>query len=925
MKSRLSRFSWLSRVPPVLTSLVALGMLVLTPLWAFRYYRQPFAGMLLEPNNIVSKINGHSWPARQAGAAWPEQLVSVNGQRVEDIAQVNAILAHNGTAPLQLVFASRAGTQQAMTITPGHLPLGDFVSLFVIPYLVGLVFLLIGLWAYRLRGYLRASRALLVFAAAVSIATTTFFDMNTTHYAVLLWALSLSVAASACIHLALVFPQQMGFVDRWPAARFLPWGLSLVFIVPAAREMLAPTEARAYIATWQASYAFMAFAATMFLVTLIWRIFRSHSPVVRQQSRVIVFGAALAFAPMVIFYLLPTALSSSAQEFHASIYFPLLILLPLSVTYAILRYRLLDVDRVLAKVLTYALTTGAALAVFYGLVMLLSLLIQRQVKADSPMLLAVFLLLLVLGLMPLRNIVQRGIDHLFYRAPADYRRVLNTLAGSLVITPNLERTLKLLTDQLQQTLAPQEFAIYLYDDDRALYVPHSTSEHDLPILPADNPLVRAIRNAEGTLWYPPDQVLPFDQEGSRVYEEMSCSTFVPLHYEGTLIGFMALGLHCSGDPYTSDDLDFLSTVAGQSSLALENARLFTNLHRTLDQTLEMKNLMDNIFASIATGVITTDIEQQITLFNQAAETILGVPMKEVLGKRFPEALPAFSRDFEAVAADAVERGESTLSREVRRAVPPRGDLTLRLSCSPLRDAYLATKGATIVFEDLTEHRRLVAEQERIRQTFGRVVAPRVRDRLLSDPSHLRLDGARQKVTILFADISSFTTFSESTGPEVLFKVLNRFISLAAQSILEEEGTLDKFMGDAILALWNVPDPQPDHALRAVSAALSILERSCQVYEQLKNPAHHLKFHIGITTGDAMVGNVGTRELFNYTAVGDTVNLAQRLETAAQPGQILIDHATYTVVADRVQAVPLEPIQVKGKSQPVAIYDLKGLK
>jgi adenylate cyclase len=197
--------------------------------------------------------------------------------------------------------------------------------------------------------------------------------------------------------------------------------------------------------------------------------------------------------------------------------------------------------------------------------------------------------------------------------------------------------------------------------------------------------------------------------------------------------------------------------------------------------------------------------------------------------------------------------------------------------------------------------------------------------LLSDPSHLRLDGLRQKATILFADISGFTSFSESIQPEELFKVLNYYLSLAAQAILEEEGTLDKFMGDAIMAIWNAPDPQPDHALRAVRAALAILERSHQAYSRLKNPAHALQFRIGVTTGDAMVGNVGTRELFNYTAIGDTVNLAQRLEVTAQPGQILIDQATYAVVSGKIMAEALEPVQVKGKVQPVVIYALKGLK
>jgi PAS domain S-box-containing protein len=763
-----------------------------------------------------------------------------------------------------------------------------------------------------------------MFASAVSVTTSTFFDMNSTHHVVLLWSVSLSVAASACIHLALVFPQQLRLVNRWPATRFISWVFGLILVIPVISEILAPTSPLAYIPTWQISYAYMAFAIGLFLGFLFWRILHSDSPVIRQQSRVIVFGATLAFAPVMIFYLLPTAFSNTPQEFYASIYFPLLILFPLSITYAILRYRLLDVDRLLGNALTYILTTGVALAAFYGLVTALSLLIRQTVRPDNPLLIALYLLALVLALSPLRRFVQRIIDRFFYRAPADYRRVLNVLSSNLVITTDLERTLQLLSDQLQQALAPEKFVIYLYDDERALYEPHSSQVHTAPVLSVEDPLVIAIHAAGKALWFLSGIVVPEALRRSETYRELGCSAFVPLNYEGSLIGFLALGQRRSGDPYSSDDLDFLGTVAGQSALALENARLFINLRCTLDQTLEMKNLMDDIFASIATGVITTDIGHKVTLFNRAAENILGISVKDVLGKPLPEALPLFP-DLETAATDAVDRGSATLSHEVIHNLSSRGDLYLRLSCSPLRDAYLAAKGATIVFEDLTERRKLEVEQERIRQTFGRVVAPRVRDRLLSDPSHLRLDGTRQKTTILFADISGFTSFSEKVDPEELFKTLNYYLSLAAQTILEEEGTLDKFMGDAVLALWNAPDPQPDHALRAVRAALAIQERARSVYKPLQGSSYALQFHVAVATGDAMVGNLGTSELFNYTAVGDTVNVCQRMQMAARPGQILIDQATYSVLADQILVDPLEPLLVKGKTLPVAVYNLKGLK
>ncbi len=201
-------------------------------------------------------------------------------------------------------------------------------------------------------------------------------------------------------------------------------------------------------------------------------------------------------------------------------------------------------------------------------------------------------------------------------------------------------------------------------------------------------------------------------------------TIVPLHYEGKLIGFMMLGPRRSGDLYTSDDLDFLAAVAAQSALALENVRLFANLHRNLDQTLEMKNMMDDIFASIATGIITTDLDRRVTFSNRAAENILGVEVSKVMGELLAKAVPGFGTDMANAANGTLNKGESFISTEINNHVPERGDLYLRLTVSPLRDAYLGTKGATLVFEDLTERHKLEAERERICKTFGHVVAPR---------------------------------------------------------------------------------------------------------------------------------------------------------------------------------------------------------
>jgi adenylate cyclase len=557
---------------------------------------------------------------------------------------------------------------------------------------------------------------------------------------------------------------------------------------------------------------------------------------------------------------------------------------------------------------------------------LLSVLLQNVMKATDPLVIATYLLLLAAGLIPIRNLIQRGIDRLFYRSPADYRRALMSLSRQLVITPDLSQTLRTMEEQLQLALAPEKFVVYLYNDEMGKYFPHASREDSAVPYQVEDPLIRLMLKSGKPVWLPPSGEMPEELRGKTGnYHRLKGYTFVPLHYEEKLIGFLMLGPRRSGDLYTSDDLDFLAAVAAQSTLALENARLFTNLRHTLEQTMEMKNLMSDIFASISSGVITTDLDRKVTLFNHAAEQILGLEAWQVMGRRLSRAVPGLGIDLDDATASTLNDGAVILGTELMRQIPPRGDVVLRLSCAPLRDAHLGTKGATLVFEDLTERRKLEAEQERIRQTFGRVVAPRVRDRLLADPGNLRLDGTKQVVTTVFADVSGFTTFSEQHSPETVFKVLNTYLSLAAQAILEEEGTLDKFMGDAVLAIWNSPDQQEDHALRAVRAALNIRSRALEAHALFPNPGQHMVFRIGVSTGLAMVGNVGTNDLFNFTAIGDAVNLAQRLQNAAKPHQILLYKETYEIVQEHVLATPLKTLMVKGRAQPVEVYELKGLK
>ncbi len=215
------------------------------------------------------------------------------------------------------------------------------------------------------------------------------------------------------------------------------------------------------------------------------------------------------------------------------------------------------------------------------------------------------------------------------------------------------------------------------------------------------------------------------------------------------------------------------------------------------------------------------------------------------------------------------------------------------------------------------------EKQQIRGLFERYVAPRVVEHMLAQSSGVKLGGTRQTVAVLFADIRGFSDFSVQSTPETLVKLLNLYLSTAAEAVLAEEGTLDKFMGDAVMAFFNAPLPQPDYLLRAVRAAWQLCRRVEQLHRQLA-PEHQLQFKVGVGLGEVIVGNIGTPQLMNFTIIGDAVNKAKRLQENAQAGQILIAQETYRLLTPQIQARYVAEIHLKGQTLPEPVYEVLGL-
>src|SRR5262245_21071792 len=228
---------------------------------------------------------------------------------------------------------------------------------------------------------------------------------------------------------------------------------------------------------------------------------------------------------------------------------------------------------------------------------------------------------------------------------------------------------------------------------------------------------------------------------------------------------------------------------------------------------------------------------------------------------------------------------------------------------------------SIAVDNARTHSRLLRE-ELARAKYRRFMPPHVVDEILASPNTLSLGGTNSCITVLFSDIRGFTSMSEKLKPQVVVQILNEYFADMTPIVFEYQGLLDKFMGDGLMAMFGVPYACDDAASNAVAAAIAMQRKMIQGNEDLVAAGHsEIAIGIGINTGTATVGYMGSRDRTDYTAIGDTVNLAARLEKQAKAGQIIISSFTFEAIGSRFAVKPADQIKVKGRQEPVQIYEV----
>lgn len=458
----------LSRVATLLTLTIA-GVVCLTaPLLALSWANRPFLGVLVEPTLVIATVQGDNWTGSAAGLSPGHRVVRVDGHAVASSQAFQAVVAGLSVGqPVPMMVELRDGRSRLHPgVTPMAFPRDDLLRLFGIPYLVGVAYLMIGAWVYRLRGQTRPGRVLAFFCFAASITCALIFDIWTTHAMAGLWSAAVALSGGAILSMAMRFPVEWGPVHRRPWLLAVPYLLSIglgLRSVSSVGDMAAPY---AYARDWQTNYLYVALAIMAFLVITLYRMRRAGSPAARQQARLMLGGSTVAFVPVTIWLL--SAWVGIELVFQPLIYLPPMLLFPISIWVAILRYRLLDVDDFLSRTVLYGALT-AILAGIYTISITISQRLFVSITGDKSDAAIVLTTLVVASLMtPLRGQLQGLLDRRL-KSVGERGAELRRFADQVSLTSQLrrpERIARLFLDEAVDGLRAESGALSLQRDGR---------------------------------------------------------------------------------------------------------------------------------------------------------------------------------------------------------------------------------------------------------------------------------------------------------------------------------------------------------------------------------------------------------------------------------------------------------------------------
>ena len=385
---------------------------------------------------------------------------------------------------------------------------------------------------------------------------------------------------------------------------------------------------------------------------------------------------------------------------------------------------------------------------------------------------------------------------------------------------------------------------------------------------------------------------------------------VPLRAKQNLLGCMILcdkETRNGVEPFKELDLDILSSLSNQAAVAMDNAKLFKEI-------TEAKQFNESILGSIATGVITINSLGEVDSINKAGESILRLDHNDILDNHY---MFLFEKDKEII--DLINKTEESKKIHSEINIPflsASDDTIINISIAPRFDINDNAEGLVMAIED-------ISDINKVKNTFKRYVSKQVVDNLLDDDTKLKLGGEDREVTILFTDIRGFTAMSEKMEPEKVVLTLNEYFSEMIDIVFKYNGTLDKIIGDELMIVFGAPLSSKDDTDRALITAIEMQKKIIEL-NKLRKKRNEPPIFVGagINKGRVVSGNIGSRDMMDYTVVGDTVNLGARLCSAASAGEIIVSGQVKDSAVNDFNFKELKPILVKGKKDKIDVYRVK---
>lgn len=405
--------------------------------------------------------------------------------------------------------------------------------------------------------------------------------------------------------------------------------------------------------------------------------------------------------------------------------------------------------------------------------------------------------------------------------------------------------------------------------------------------------------------------------------EMKSAAAFPVKTPSEFLGVFVLNSKVRGY-YNRERFNFLDSFTKLAGGMLHNAKLFQEMKEYLKKIEEMERYQENIFTSMTNLLLTVDKNGKIRYFNTTARKAMELHDDDI-GK---ELRVLFKDKLGKKTLKLIEENKKQEVLGIEGIFKSVKDIDFSLNISPLKSKNGRNEGQTLLFTDQTRERALqqemskvVEERRLIKDMFSRYLSADLVQHLVDQPDLVRPFGAKKEATIFFADIRGYTSFSEGKDPEYIIEILNEYFQEAVEVVIRHQGFIDKFIGDCIMAAWGVPlQTVEEDAVNAVACAIEIQKLVDSTKRTFfKGKASKLKIGIGMHTGPLVAGNLGSVRRMDYTVIGDTVNIAARLEGVAKAGEVIITSETKKYLGDHFVLEKRDPVRVKGKARPLDIY------